>query len=647
MAAPFFLDSPIQLLFFGGKGGVGKTTCATATAIKLARESPENSFLLVSTDPAHSLADSLADFSFSSSNLQILELNAQECLDAFKKKHDGHLREIAMRGTLFDDEDTSQFLDLSLPGLDELMAFLEIARWIDEKLYDHVVVDTAPTGHTLRLLDMPKLVRKWLEALDALLAKNRYMKQLFKGSYDLDELDQFLLELSGSVKRMETILQDQNRCRFVPVMIAEILSCQETLTLLEELKHAQIPVTDIVVNNLYPERTCPACLNRRAHQIQVLGKFSEKLSGYSLWGIASHAEEIRGKEPLSTFWDSILPLDIRQLSFATSQSFYQDSQVEAPGNLPPAQTELLLFGGKGGVGKTTMACATALRMTQDVPGKNVFLFSMDPAHSLSDCLGLQIGSNPTPVTDRLTAVEIDVQAEFETFKKQYAEEIEYYFNVITPNLDMTFDREVMERIMDLSPSGLDEVMGLTMAIKFLAEKQYDVFIFDLAPTGHLIRLLETPELIEEWLKSIFNLFIKYKQIFRLPDITKRLVQMSKNVKQIQALFKDNARTKLYVVSILTEMAFQETIDLVSACEQRLGINVPLFILNLATPLGNCPFCSARFKLEVEIKKKFKKTFAEKHQILVYRQTEPRGLQQLGKLGEALYLPARNQQISDT
>jgi arsenite-transporting ATPase len=372
--------------------------------------------------------------------------------------------------------------------------------------------------------------------------------------------------------------------------------------------------------------------------MQVLGKFSEKFSQYSLWGIPLYPEEIRGKESLTTFWDSITPLYIQQPSIDTLQSFHQAPQVETPSNLPSGKTELLLFGGKGGVGKTTMACATALRMAQDPPGKNVFLFSMDPAHSLSDCLDLQIGSDPTQVTHRLTAVQINAQAEFEIFKQQYAEEIEHFFNVVSPNLDMTFDREVMERIMDLSPSGLDEVMGLILAIQFMAENRYDFFIFDLAPTGHLIRLLETPELIDQWLKSIFNLFIKYKRVFRLPNITKRLVQMSKNLKKIQALFKDNERTKLYVVSILTEMAFQETNDLVSACEQQLGIHVPLLILNLATLDSNCPFCSARYKLETKIKKKYKKSFIKKHQTQVYRQDEPRGLQHLGKLGETLYLP---------
>ena len=124
LSRPSFLeDRELRLLLFGGKGGVGKTSCATATALRLAKDSPQAQFLLVSTDPAHSLADSLAG-ALPPPNLQINELDAQECLKIFKRKHGWKLAAIASRGTFLDEEDISEFLDLSLPGLDELMALL-------------------------------------------------------------------------------------------------------------------------------------------------------------------------------------------------------------------------------------------------------------------------------------------------------------------------------------------------------------------------------------------------------------------------------------------------------------------------------------------------------------------------------------------
>jgi arsenite-transporting ATPase len=678
---PHFLSdaSHVRLLLFGGKGGVGKTTCATAAALRLSQSYPKASFLLVSTDPAHSLTDNIGGFSLPH-NVKMIELDAQACLATFKEKHNENLREIASRGTFLDDEDISQFLDLSLPGLDEIMAFLEISRWAEECSYDCIVVDTAPTGHTLRLLAMPELILKWLEALDALLAKHRYMKQLFGGTYHHDELDKFLLELSGSVKQMETLLRDPIRCRFVPVMVAEALSTYETLMLVNELERLKVPITDIVVNKLYSQSTCPVCEDGRLCQMRELGNLPEKLAEYALWGLPLYQQEVRGVRLLDEFWQGVFPLDQEIFEIANpwprpgdsgygegkgslqkqqeqahgsqtmshsprrrlragGQGGHQSSiiNVESPADLPCPEMTLFLFAGKGGVGKTTLACATALRMACELGDKEIFLFSTDPAHSLSACLDTQIGAKPTRLIPGLTAMEIDSQSEFQTLKDQYAEELEGFLSAISPNLDLTFDREVMERIMDLSPPGLDEVMALTMAIEFLAQRQYDVFILDSAPTGHLIRLLEIPELIDQWLKTFFGLFLKYKHVFRLPKVSQRLVQMSRELKYLRSMLHDPKRSALYAVTILAEMAFQETKDLLDACN-RMGIMVPLMFLNLATPLSECLLCSALYQRETHVKKKFLKSFSGIHQTLVYRRDEPRGLDRLGELGEVLYRP---------
>ena len=262
---PGFLAAPgLQLLIFGGKGGVGKTTCATAAALRLAAGSP-HSFLLVSTDPAHSLADSLAGL-VPPRNLKVLELDPQEYLLDFKKKHSAKLREIASRGTFLDDEEINRFLDLSLPGLDELMAFLEISAWVEKRVYDCIVVDTAPSGHTLRLLTMPEFLRKWLAMLETLLAKHRYMKWAYARSRERDELDYFLDELSASVKQMEGVLQDSARCSFVPVMLAEAMSLRETVSIVNEADRLLLPIGEIIVNKLLPESDCPVCSEEHGRQ---------------------------------------------------------------------------------------------------------------------------------------------------------------------------------------------------------------------------------------------------------------------------------------------------------------------------------------------------------------------------------------------
>ena len=633
----FLADSDQRILVFGGKGGVGKTTISTATALDIALCHPEKSLLLISTDPAHSLQDSFSGGN-PPSNLHVQELDAPACLRAFQEKNRDKFREIACRGTFLDKEDINLFLELSLPGMDELMAFLEIGRWIEENTYDCIIMDTAPTGHTLRLMEMPGLIRKWLEALDALLAKHRYMKKLFMGSYERDDLDRFIEGLAASVEQIEELLKDHRRFRFVPVMLAEALSIEETLDLIRELQRLHIDVGDVVINRLYPESTCLTCRHIRAHQLHELGRIFHEpaFAELKLWGIPLFPEEIRGIEPLRRFlqgmtkWTPSAPLTLRPIA----------AQVEAPLILPMPETEVLIFAGKGGVGKTTLACATALHLAKIFPGQRILLFSADSAHSLADCLRLPLGPRPQQVTTGLWAMEMDAAADFVDLKNQYRKELALFLSQLMPNLDLTFDREVMERIMDLSPPGIDELMALTAVMEFLTPGGYDILILDAAPTGHLIRLLELPEIIDGWLKAFFNILLKFKRIFRLPEISDRMIRLSKDLKRLRAILGDPARAALYGVSILTEMSFAETTDLVAACE-RLKIFIPGLFLNMATPESPDPFCGALFQMEAAVRRKFAQTFPGAGRAVVYRMSDPRGIENLEGLGRMLYRAAEN------
>lgn len=634
---PKFLEDPqLRLIFFGGKGGVGKTTCAAAAALFRARRSPHTSVLLVSTDPAHSLADSLGDFQ-PPANLQVLEFNAQKAMNAFKARHRGKFAEIAARGTFLDQGDIQRLLDLSLPGLDELMPLLEIADWAETRVYDLIVVDTAPTGHTLRLLTTPELIGNWLKALDALLAKHRFMQQRFRGSYRPDELDEFLLDLGAAVKRMDELLRNHRTCRFVPVMLAEEVVICETLKLLDELKQLHISATEQVVNRLYPENSCPLCGEARRQQQRTLKRLlrSREMAGYTFWGVPLCSQEVRGSV-LETFWNGVTALDSAQMS-PTRPPLELPPRVEAAAACPSANLDFFIFGGKGGVGKTTIACATAVRLAREFPKKEILLFSTDPAHSLADCLQVRLGAAPVRLGPGLSALEIDAPGEFAALKSQYRQELEKFFKTALENFDLPFDRQVMERMLDLSPPGLDEMMALVRTIGFQKQARYDVLILDSAPTGHLLRLLELPELIDHWLKAFFQLLLKYRLISRFLNLSRQMIRISQDLRLLRKLWRDSTRTALYAVTILTEMAFQETGDLLASCE-RLGVSVPVLFLNQATPARDCGLCAALNRREAMIREKFRQTFGGRQQTVIYRQTEPRGLSRLGELGQLLYRP---------
>jgi arsenite-transporting ATPase len=633
---PTFLENPgFQLLLFGGKGGVGKTTCAVSAALRLSGRSPERSFLLISTDPAHSLCDSLGG-DCPPHNLTVLELDAAVCLQEFLKKQGGKLRQIAARGTFLDDEDINRFLNLSLPGLDEVMSFLEISRWLQERRYDSVIVDTAPTGHTLRLLEMPQLLRQWLGALDSLLAKHRYMRGVFGRSRDLDELDLFLEELSGSVNRMESLLQDALHCRFIPIMLAEPLSMLETVSLVEQLESLHLPVTDLVVNRIHPDGECCVCEDKHYRQSRSLATWSAHpvLSRYDFWGVPLYPAEVRGAHSLQSFWDKITPLSL--VSPVTRTLHERPPRIDGAVEAPSPDSLFLLFGGKGGVGKTTLACATALWMAGESRRKRVLLFSTDPAHSLSDCLDLPVGPEPTGVLPGLTAIEINAEAEFRILKEEYATDLQEFLAGISGDYDLTFDRQVMEKLLDLAPPGLDEIMALSKVLDFLANGSYDVFIVDSAATGHLLRWLELPDLITRWLHVFFDVLLKYRRILHFPNASRRLVEISKNLKRLKKLWTDPLHARVYAVSILTQMALEETKDLIAACE-RTGINVPAIYLNLATPASDCQFCSAICGHENLVRRSYEQSFPGKTQIVIYQGGELRGIQRMEELAQALYL----------
>lgn len=637
MKGPRFLrPGGPHLLLFGGKGGVGKTTCALATALHQARAHPAAARLLVSTDPAHSLSDGLAGEA-PPPNLRIEELDAVADLAAFRAAHGDQLREIARRGTFLDDHDIDRFLSLSLPGLDELMAVLAIGRRVAENRYRTVLVDTAPTGHTLRLLALPSAMRRWLDLLDTLLAKHRYMKEVFHGRYTPDEPDRFILDLAAELTALDQLLRDLERCRFVPVTLAEPLVLEETIDLARALHAAGISTPELVVNQLYPDTRCPACVAARAEQRKCLARYAAALRAIGRpWGLPVQPTEPRGGEALAAFRDGAAPIE-RILGTSATAPPMPDAliKVEDPGSASGPDQRLWLFGGKGGVGKTTLACATALHLAATEPHRRILLFSSDPAHSLGDCLDLPVGPEPTQVRRNLAAMEVDAQDELAAMRSAYGKELEGFLAALSPNLDFTFDRRVMEQMLDFAPPGIDEIAALTRALVLLRQGDYDRFVLDAAPSGHLIRLLELPDLIDDWLRAMFELLLKYKDALRIPRFAQRLVRLSRDLKFLRGLLGDPDRAGLVLVAIPTVLALEESRELVRACK-RAGLRPRRLFLNLLTPCGACSLCTAQAERDENLIAEFAATFPDVPRTRIYRGAPPRSPEALISLGAALY-----------
>ncbi len=643
---PPFLDNTLRLLLFGGKGGVGKTTCATASALLLARSAPAKSFRLVSADPAHSLFDSLGGSSVPE-NLTVLELDAKERTDAFRAATQGRLHEIVAAGTFLDGLDIDQLLNLSLPGLDEMAVFLEISESLEHGACDCVIVDTAPSGHTLRLLTVTSNIRLWVEALDALLAKRRYLRKVFGREGPEDPLELLVGGWNAAVDRMDALLRDPARCRFIPVTTAELLGVRETARLWRELQHLGVPASDLIVNQLHSTSGCPTCSHDHHLETIQVNQLAAVCQPARLWAVELLADEVRGERMLAEFWDHARPIQAAGEILTPLDSLPdQEPGVEMPARRPLSGIQFLLFSGKGGVGKTTLACATALRMARDFPAKRILLLSTDPAHSLSRCLGMPVGSLPTRVFGNLDALEIDAQAEFDRLRPQYERDVEELLSPDSRPFEIAFDRAAITKILELAPPGLDEVMALTGIIDLLAHDRYDLVVLDSASTGHFIRLLEMPRLVEQWLAALFRLLLKYQRLLRLPRFTDQLILLSKNLKAFRKILLDPARSALHAVSIPSEMAFAETKDLLAACG-RIGVSTPMIFLNRLTPERNCGFCTALERRESGVVGRFEQAFPDYKLVRVYRRGEVTGLDHLTRFGDSLYYSADKEMSQST
>ena len=597
----FLDDGGLKLLLFGGKGGVGKTTAAAATALHWADREPAYRILVVSTDPAHSLSDSF-DQRIGDEirpiagvpNLSALEMDAGRRLEDFKRQHGEVLKTIADRGTYFDQEDIADFFDLSLPGLDELMAIIEVADIVKEGRYDLVILDTAPTGHTLRLLALPQLMEDWIRVLDLMLGKHRYMASVFR-RYRPDDTDAFLAAMSTDLGRLRGLLRDANSTEFVPVTIPEAMSIEETARLLEALECFRLNVRTVVVNRVVTQRECPFCRARHRGQERHLEEIERRFSAWKLILVPLLPREVRGQAALKVYAQAMLgkvtkAWDDGEIGSAPSPRHPITRSHSLLGNGSP---RLLLIGGKGGVGKTTVAAAMAVHLARENGKKKTLLFSTDPAHSLSDSLGQQIGNRITPVVgvEGLFALEMEAAEFVEELKQEYVAEINEVFDAfLGRSFNAPFDRKVMEELVSLTPPGLDELMALMKIMDFMEEGTFDRYILDLAPTGHALRFLEMPGLVRQWFTTFFKLLLKYQGVVRLTQVAALLRERSKQLRQVQRLLTDAERCQFIAVTMPEAMAVLETGRLLHRLAE-LSVACRHVVINMVMPATECAFCA--------------------------------------------------------
>jgi arsenite-transporting ATPase len=540
----------LHLALFSGKGGVGKTTLACAFARNWAKLFPQESILLISTDPAHSLGDVLqlpvttaATGLPDLPNLSVRSLDAKELLGDFKAKYGKFLELLVERGSFVEGEDLTPVWDLDWPGLDEIMGLLEIQRLLTEKVVDRIVVDMAPSGHTLNLLGIKDFLDVVLNSLELFQEKHRAMSQTFRGTYTPDEVDEFLVDLKSDLNEGRALLQDDSFTACLVVAIAEPMSLLETGRFLTSLEELLIPCQGLFINQivLNPEPD----LDRYSEQQQLLQKFLQLPGNHPVFILPQQATEPLGAEAL----DALIP----QLQALEEVELGPEAIVQWPEKVPPSfpdfiaeGRQLILIGGKGGVGKTTVAAALGWGLAQRYPDKKIRVISIDPAHSLGDAFGQDLGHTPMQITENLSGQEIDAEVILEQFRENYLWELAEMMSGEGPNpgnIKIAYTPEAWRMLVAQALPGIDEMLSLIEVFDLLNRNEQDLIILDTAPTGHLLRFLEMPAALSDWLAWIFKLWIQYQNVLGRVEFMGRLRTLRQQVVKAQKQLKDAKHTE--------------------------------------------------------------------------------------------------------
>ena len=449
-----------KYLFFTGKGGVGKTSIACATAVGLADKGKK--ILLISTDPASNLQD-VFNQSLNGHSSEITEIPGLTVVNLDPEQAAAEYRERVIapfRGKL--PESVIQNMEEQLSGscTVEIAAFNEFSDFITDAQkqleFDHIIFDTAPTGHTLRMLQLPS-------------AWSTFISESTHGASCLGQLSG-LEERKEIYKKPVETLSDTGTTRLMLVSRPEIAPLKEAARSSHELQLLGIKNQILIINGVLKQLDKDDSVSSQLHERQqkALQSMPAELSGYPLYHV-----------PLRSYNLSSIA-DIRRMLY--SDSLFNEvnyKPVAAPKDVDEMVDDLYTSGkrviftmGKGGVGKTTLATEIALKLTR--LGAKVHLTTTDPANHLNYELAIKAG---------ITVSRIDE-----------AEVLEKYKNEVRSKAAEAVTAEDMEYIEEDLRSPCTQEIAVFKAFAEIVDKaETEIVVIDTAPTGHTLLLLDATQ----------------------------------------------------------------------------------------------------------------------------------------------------------
>jgi len=296
-----------KIVFFGGKGGVGKTSCATSYGLFCSQKGYKT--LIVSTDPAHSLGD-IFEVKMGNGikeldpNLYGLEIDPEAISKEYIKRTKNEMQKTLSPIII---EEVERQIDAMIvsPGTEEAAIFDELVKIIDNyaKDYDIVIFDTAPTGHTIRLLSLPELMGAWMDSLISrrceavkLMKMSATINKELQHKYVNDPVLNILLKRKEEYERARNILIDSRKAFFIFVLTLEKLPIIETQKAITILAKYGIQIGGIIINKVLPDDISDDFLLKRKQTENIyLDKIYKIFKGMILMKIPLFPEDIQGK----------------------------------------------------------------------------------------------------------------------------------------------------------------------------------------------------------------------------------------------------------------------------------------------------------------------------------------------------------------
>ncbi len=293
-----------KIVFFGGKGGVGKTSCSGAFSLQKSIEGKR--VLLISTDPAHSVSD-LFEAKIGNEivelrkNLFATEINPEEEAEKYIEGIRRNIKKIYSQVVIAEINKQLDSAKVS-PGTYEAALFdkmIEIINQTSED-YDYIVFDTAPTGHTVRLLTLPDLLDSWVNSLLQKRKQTIQYKEMSEsvrvGSTD-DEIVEILTRRQENLRKAKEILLDSGKLGFMFVLNAEKLAIDETVKAVDILRKYKIPISGFVVNRILPDNpTDDFWVKKKEIEAKHLAEIEEKFSYARIYKIPLLVSDMNNRE---------------------------------------------------------------------------------------------------------------------------------------------------------------------------------------------------------------------------------------------------------------------------------------------------------------------------------------------------------------